>query len=94
MLVKDRWVDPREHVLNVPIACQRYGLDKPSSQPSTEVGFAPTTSMVVLREKLGTKPQIGQSSCCDLSREPFFSGAVALLNSIDDYTKDCYALTM
>jgi hypothetical protein len=29
-----------------------------------------------------------------LSREPFFSGAVALLNSIDDYTKDCYALTM
>jgi hypothetical protein len=29
-----------------------------------------------------------------LCREPFFSGAVALLNSVDDYAKDCCTLTM
>jgi hypothetical protein len=28
-------VDTREQVLNVPIACQRYGSDKSSSQLST-----------------------------------------------------------
>jgi hypothetical protein len=52
-----------------------------------KVGFAPTTSMVVLGEKLGMDPWIGQSSCCGLGREPFFSGAIALLNSVDDYAK-------
>jgi hypothetical protein len=36
MSVKDRWVEPREQVLNVPIACWRYGPDKSSSWSSTE----------------------------------------------------------
>jgi hypothetical protein len=30
----------------------------------------------------------------ELCREPFFSGAVALLNSVDDYMKGCYMWTM
>jgi hypothetical protein len=58
------------------------------------IGFAPTASMVILGEKLGTDPQIGQSVCCVLCREHFFSGAVILPNSVDDYAKGCYALTM
>jgi hypothetical protein len=58
-----------------------------------KVGFAPTTSMVVLGEKLGTDLRIGQPSCYGLGQEPFFSGAVALLNSVDDYVKGFYALT-
>jgi hypothetical protein len=58
------------------------------------IDFASTSSMVVLGEKLGTDPRIGQPMCCGLCREPFFSGALALLNSIDDYTKGYYALTM
>jgi hypothetical protein len=49
--------------------------------------------MVGLGEKLGTDPWIDQLSCCGLGRELFFSGAVALLNSIDDYTKGCYMQT-
>jgi hypothetical protein len=57
-----------------------------------KVGFAPTASMAVLGEKLGTDPWIGQLVCCGLCREPFFSSAVALLNSIGDYVKGCYAL--
>jgi hypothetical protein len=40
-----------------------------------------------LREKLGMDPWIGQPSCCGLGRKPFFSGAVGLLNSVDDYVK-------
>jgi hypothetical protein len=57
------------------------------------IGFAPTASLDVLGEKLGTDPWIGQPVCCGLCREPFFSGAVTLLNSVDDYVKDCYVLT-
>jgi hypothetical protein len=56
--------------------------------------FASTTSLVGSGEKLGTDPQIGQLACCGLCQEPFFSGAVALLNVVDDFTKGCYALTM
>jgi hypothetical protein len=58
-----------------------------------KVGFTPTASMVVLGEKLGMNPRIDQPSCCGLGQEPFFSGAVALLNSVDDYAKGCYELT-
>jgi hypothetical protein len=57
-----------------------------------KVGFASTASLVSSGEKLNTNPLIGQSTCCELCQEPFFSGAVALLNSVDDYTKGCYAL--
>jgi hypothetical protein len=58
-----------------------------------KVGFTPTASIVVLGEKLGMNPRIDQPSCCGLGQEPFFSGAVALLNSVDDYAKGCYELT-
>jgi hypothetical protein len=58
-----------------------------------KIGFATTTLMAVSGENLGTNLQIGQPTCCGLCREPFFSGAVALLNSVDDYMKDYYALT-
>jgi hypothetical protein len=58
-----------------------------------KVGFAPTSSMVDLVEKLDTDPRIGQSSYCGLGQEPFFLGAVALLNSVDDYAKGCYMRT-
>jgi hypothetical protein len=43
--------------------------------------------MTVVGEKLGTDPRIGQSACYGLGWEPFFSGAVDLLNSIDDSRK-------
>jgi hypothetical protein len=58
------------------------------------LGFAPTASMVGSGEVLGTDPWIGQPACCGLCREPFFSGAVALLDSVEDYVKVCYALNM
>jgi hypothetical protein len=91
--VKDRWVDPHEQVLSVSIACQRYGPGKPSSLSSTEGGFTPTASLVVLGERLGTDLWIGQSVCCGLFQESFFSGAVTLSIAVDDFTKGCYALT-
>jgi hypothetical protein len=49
--------------------------------------------LVVLGEKLGKNPQIGQPVCYGLGQEPFFSGAVDLFKSIDDYMKGYYALT-
>jgi hypothetical protein len=46
--------------------------------------------MVVMREKLGEEPHIGHPACCGLRCEPFFSGAMDLLNSVDDYVKGCH----
>jgi hypothetical protein len=46
--------------------------------------------MVVSGEKLGMDLRIGQPVCYGLCREPFFSEAVALLNSVDDYVKGCH----
>jgi hypothetical protein len=89
----DRWVGPREQVLNVLIIYQRYGPGKPSRLSLTEGGFTPTASMVVLGEKMGTNPRIGQSSCCGLGQEPFFLGTVALSIPVNDFVKGCYALT-
>jgi hypothetical protein len=94
MSVKDRWVGPHEHVLNVPIACRRYGPDKSSSRLSTEAWPFPTTSLAIMGEKLGTDLQTGQPVCCGLGRVPFFLGAVDLFKSIDDYVKCCYTLTV
>jgi hypothetical protein len=54
--VKDRWVGPREQVLNVLITCRCYGPGKPSSLPSIEGGFTPTASMAGSGEKLSTDP--------------------------------------
>jgi hypothetical protein len=69
------------------------GLVSQVADHQQKVDFAPTDSMAVLGEKLGMDPQIGQLACCGLCQEPFFSGAVALLNSIDNYAKGCYVLT-
>jgi hypothetical protein len=51
------------------------------------LGFAPTASLVGLGEKLGTDTRISQPVCCGLCREPLFSGAVTLVNSVDDSYK-------
>jgi hypothetical protein len=61
--------------------------------PSTEGGFTPSASMASSGEKLGTDPQISQSSCCGLCRERFFSGAVTLPIAVDDGVKGCYMWT-
>jgi hypothetical protein len=50
--VKNQGVGTREQVLNVLIACQCYGPDKPSHLLSTDAWLKPTASMVVLGEKL------------------------------------------
>jgi hypothetical protein len=71
--VNDQWVHPHEQVLNVLIACQSYGPDKPSSMPSIDAWICPTASTVVLGEKLGMDPQIGPSMCFGSGLEPFFS---------------------
>jgi hypothetical protein len=104
--VKDRWVDPREQVLNIPIACRRYGPSKPNSWLLTEDDFTPTPSMAGSGEKLGMDsrigqpagsgeklgmdPQIGQPARCGLCRKPFFSGAVPLSIVVEDFTKCCH----
>jgi hypothetical protein len=44
-------------------------------------------------EKLGVNPRTGQSACCALGQEPFFSGAVDLFKSVDGCMKGCYELT-
>jgi hypothetical protein len=67
-----------------------YGPSKFSSGLSIKTWLFPTTSLVVVQEKLGTDPRIGQSVCCGLCQEPFFSGAVYLFKSIDYYAKGCH----
>jgi hypothetical protein len=54
------------------------------------LGFTPTALMVDSGEKLGTGPWIGQPVYRGLCREPFFSGVVVLLNSVDNYVKGCH----
>jgi hypothetical protein len=66
--------------VNLVVGCrQRVALPPP-----------PTTSMASSREKLGTDPRIGQLACCGLCQEPFFSGAVALSITIEDFAKGCH----
>jgi hypothetical protein len=91
--IKDRWIGPREQVLNVPIACWYIGSISLVAGRQQKVGFTPTASMVGLGEKLGMDPWIGQLLCCGLYWKLFFPGAVALLNSVDDYVKGCYTRT-
>jgi hypothetical protein len=57
------------------------------------LGFALTALLIVLGEKLGTDPRIDQPACYGLYREPFFSGAVVMLNFVDDYVKGCHMWT-
>jgi hypothetical protein len=66
--------------------------DKPSSWLSTEACLFPTASLTVVGEKLGTDSRIKRSSSCGLCQEPFFSVAVDLYKSVDDFVKGCYAL--
>jgi hypothetical protein len=54
------------------------------------LGFTSTASLIGSREKLDTDPRIDQPVCCGLCRDPFFSGAVALLNSVGDCVKSCH----
>jgi hypothetical protein len=56
-----------------------------SSQLSTEACLFPTVSLAVVGEKLGMDPRIRRSSSCGLCQEPFFSGAVDLYKSVDDF---------
>jgi hypothetical protein len=56
VLIKDRWVSPREQVLNILIACRRYEPGNPSSRLSIEACLFPTTSLTIMGEKLGTDP--------------------------------------
>jgi hypothetical protein len=41
-------------------------------------------------EKMGTDPRIGQSACCGLCREPFFSGAVGSVQICRCLAKGCH----
>jgi hypothetical protein len=61
--VKDRWVGPREQVLNVLTAYQRYGPDKPSSLLSIDVWLSPQLLWLGVEEKLDGDPQSGQPAC-------------------------------
>jgi hypothetical protein len=88
----DRGVGTCEHILNVTITCQRYGLSKPNSRLSTEACLFPMTSLVVMGKKLGMNTRTGQPTCCGLGWEPFL-GVVDLFKSIDDYVKGCHMLT-
>jgi hypothetical protein len=92
--VKDRWVGPHEQVLNVPIACWRYGHGKPSSWLLIKACLFPTSSLTVMGEKLGTDLQTGQPACSGLGPEPFFLGAGDLFKSFDDYVKGCSVLNV
>jgi hypothetical protein len=67
-----------------------YGSSKPSSLSSIKDDFTPTVSMAALGEKLSTHLRIGQPACCELCREPFFLGAVALFIVVDDIMKGCH----
>jgi hypothetical protein len=87
VLIKDRSVGPHEQVLNVPIACQWYAPDKPSSLLLIDILAFSTASLVGSREKLCTDLWIDQAAYCRLCWEPFFSGAVTLSNSVDDSWK-------
>jgi hypothetical protein len=92
--VKNRGVDTHEQVLNIPIAYRKYGPGKPNSWLSIEVCLFSTDSLAIMGEKLGMDPRTGQPACCGLGRQPFFSGAMDLFKSVDDYVKGCYVLTV
>jgi hypothetical protein len=94
VLVKDRWVCPREQVLNVLIACQWYGSGMPSSGSPTGAWLTPPPSLSALGEKLGMDPRISQPACCGLCWEPFFSGAVGSVQICRRLAKGCYMWTM
>jgi hypothetical protein len=46
--------------------------------------------MAAMGEKLDMDPRIGLLTCYRSGQEPFFSGAVALSNIVDDLMKGCH----
>jgi hypothetical protein len=66
------------------------GLVKWCSLLPTDAWLFPIPPMTVMEEKLGMDLQIGQSVCCRLGRDPFFSIAVEPFNSVDDSLKVCH----
>jgi hypothetical protein len=85
--IKDRSIDPHEQVLNVPIVYWCYGPSKPSSQSSIDAWLCPHCFIGWLGREAGYGPTDRSAARCGLCREPFFSGAVGLLNSVDDSWK-------
>jgi hypothetical protein len=92
--VKDRWVGPREQVLNVLIASWYMGPISLVACRQQRVTLPPLLQWLPRGEKLGMDPRIGQPSCARLYREPFFLGVVVLFITVDDFMKGCYTLTM
>jgi hypothetical protein len=82
--IKDHSVGPREQVLNVPIAYWCYRPSKPSSRPLIDAWLCPHCFISWLGREDGYRPVDRSVARCGLCREPFFSGAVGLLNSVDD----------
>jgi hypothetical protein len=78
MLVKDREVDTREQVLNVPIACRCYVPDKPSSLLSIDVCLSLQLQWLCWERNWVKDLWITQPGW-RLCREPFFSGAVGFI---------------
>jgi hypothetical protein len=88
--VTDRWVGPCEQILNVPIACWYMSTVSLVAYREWRVALPPLLQWLPRGEKLCMDPWIDQPSCCGLGQESFFSGAVALFITVDDFLKDCY----
>jgi hypothetical protein len=85
VLVKDRWINPREQVLNVSIACRRYGPSK-SAVDRCLTFF--TTSLVESRRETGWGPTYRSASVLRIeSGIPFFSRVVTQSDSVDGWQK-------
>jgi hypothetical protein len=94
MPVKDRWVGPRKHVLNVPISCWYMGLVSLVVGYQQMVGFAPHCFNGWLGREIGFGPVDRSAVVLWIGSGAFFSGVVVLLNSIDDYERGSYTRTM
>jgi hypothetical protein len=57
------------------------------------LALTPLLHWLARERNWGMDPWIGQPVCCGLCQEPFFSGAVALLNSVDYFVNGCYMWT-
>jgi hypothetical protein len=70
-----------------------YGPSKPSSWLPTDAWFCPHGFIGWLRRETKYGPADQSVSVLWIVSEPFLSGAVTLLNAVDDFVKVCYALT-
>jgi hypothetical protein len=93
MSVNDRWVGPREKVLNVPIACWYMGPVSLVACWWQLCGFLHCFyGYEGERNWMGTRRSVSRRAG-DVVRNSFFSGAVTLSNSVNDFAKDCYMWT-